>query len=213
MKARIGTLVALGLLLGAGLAMAQLPGSPGGSGAFSPSPIFQIQDIIGGNSADQTNIQLNLPKPVVTGYVVLYTSESGLVTPPSNTRNWSDVLIFHINPGVAPPGSPSNNAVWVTYLSDSPSGPGYITNADLARTGIGGVDTTAVQSATNTQYVTEWSPAHTRYPASGNLYIVESSDHDVPGIGTAGLVLLAALLAMTGMVFVMRRRAAGGQIA
>lgn len=213
MRTRIAALVALGLFLGVGMAMAQLPGSPGPSGAFSPSPIFQVPDIIssgpGAGTADGTKIQLVLPKPVVTGVVVLLEDQAlgNVVT------NWSDVLIYSFDTVNGPPVSPANNAIYITYISDSPSGPGYITQTDLNRAGLASLTIAGIQAASNTTYIREWSPAHTAYAASGNIYQTESSDHDVPGIGMVGLALLSVLLATTGMVFVMRRRAAGGRIA
>jgi len=123
-------LLGAALLLSAGPALAQAPGSPF-PGCAIPGPF--IIDEPPGPAGEVEHNTYNLPCFVYAGAVVLVED----TTRPSNDpHSWSDVLVFWY-PGIAlQPGQPANVATYVSDTEDATGHSNGITDADLAAAGL-----------------------------------------------------------------------------
>jgi hypothetical protein len=123
-------LLGAALLLSAGPALAQAPGSPFQGCAF-PGPFIVEEPSAPAGEVEHNTY--NLPCFVYSGAVVLLEDPS---RPANDPHNWSDVLVFWY-PGYNPdPGIPANIATYVSDTEDAAGNSNGITDADLAAAGL-----------------------------------------------------------------------------
>lgn len=205
--------IALGSLLIAAVAAAdryiQVPGAPGpavaGGWAFS---IYE-QPEGGGEPAAYVLLPFGA---VFTGYVVLI--QSNTLADSLNDNNWSDVIVIKNGAGgalpVAPPGAPTT-ATQAILISGNSEGAG-VKDQDLAAAGAG--VTVAAVKAGPVKYILEpdqilpapniagFDATNTNTGQTANWRYYSN----VPNLTLIGMLALAGLLGIGGIVYLRRAR-------
>ncbi len=195
--------IVLGSLLVAGVAGAQIPGAPAaGTGSISFA-LFETVET-GGEPA------VYIPFPgftVQSGYVVL---KQTATAPDTARANWSDVVVFRSGQAGQLPqaGVQANAGILISGLSET----GGISNSDLTPAGAN-VTVAAVQAGP-VVYILEpdqIAPAPYVATAAAPDTVRYRFYSNVPNLNFMGMLALAGLLGIGGIVLLRRGRALGAR--
>lgn len=200
MKARTTLICAFALMLAAGSAMAG-PNDVGALLVGSGGSITMVEGA--GEISAVVNLDF-LGKGVQSGYVILRESKG-----PSGPATWSDLVIFTADDH-APTDTKGDVANRVVLISDIAGG--GITQAQLDQLpglGLPAITLAGITGATQMKKVFETSNnPYTSWKPTGMVYSFYSdpSYAAAPGVSPVAMLILFALLAITGMLVIHRKR-------